>query len=205
MIRSVAFATDWRCFAKGYRIDLRPGINLLVGDQGSGKSSALTAICCGTLNDAGRYRHPQPCPDAGTFTADHDGDEGKRSLLFFDFERGNPRTVGAFSDNIKAEIATRFVSHGESVNAIIRALPKRGPGVTICMDEPDMALSPRSALALAAQMRTLADEGTQIVAAVHNPWLVGAFPDVLSLEHRRWMPSSEFLESQRAPRAGGRP
>jgi recombinational DNA repair ATPase RecF len=41
MLTKIEFQRDYRCFKAGDCFDLKPGLNLLVGDQGSGKSSLL--------------------------------------------------------------------------------------------------------------------------------------------------------------------
>ena len=44
MIKSITFKKDFRCFVKGDKFDFRSGINVLVGDQGSGKSTLIELI-----------------------------------------------------------------------------------------------------------------------------------------------------------------
>lgn len=67
----------------------------------------------------------------------------------------------------------------------------------IFMDEPDMALSIRSCHKLVALLKKLGKK-QQIVAAVHNPIVIGGFPEVYSTEHCRWMPLEEFIGSHSA-------
>jgi predicted ATPase len=43
----------------------------------------------------------------------------------------------------------------------------------------------------------VADVGGQVIATAHNPIVIAGFPEVYSLEHRRWMSSREFIESQK--------
>ena len=51
MLESISFTQDWRCFKTGEEFIFRPDVNLLVGDQGCGKSSLLTAIRRGGIQD----------------------------------------------------------------------------------------------------------------------------------------------------------
>jgi hypothetical protein len=48
-------------------------------------------------------------------------------------------------------------------------------------------------------MKKAAENGCQIIASVHHPWLIEAFPLVHSIEHRKTMTSEKFLQSMREP------
>lgn len=60
-----------------------------------------------------------------------------------------------------------------------------------------MALSPRSLYDLIHDLQTNVEKDSQVLLAVHNPEIIRAFPEVLSLEHGQWMSSEEFLDLQR--------
>jgi len=185
MIQSITFTEDWRCFEDGDTVAFLTGVNLLVGDQGSGKSSLIEAVLAG--GEA----------------------ESKRSILntkvqlsctacnskSFNFEKDNPRIQAHFGKNIRAQVGAMFSSHGETNRAILSVLDKMGEGEVIFMDEPDTALSPRSCKMLVQKIITAAERGAQIIAAVHNPYVIGSFDNVFSLEHRLWMSGGDFLDS----------
>jgi predicted ATPase len=179
MIQSITFTEKWRCFEEGDNVTFVPGVNLLVGDQGCGKSSMLKAIQAGGAS-AKNAQGPEvqlcctPC----------------RSK-FFDFEKDNPRTKAYFGSDIRAQVGAMFSSHGETNRAIIKGLDGLEPGDLVMMDEPDTALSLRSCRMLVQKFVTLADQGVQIIAAVHNPWLISQFDQVFSLEYRRWLTGNE--------------
>ena len=180
MIQSITFAEKWRCFEEGDSVTFVPGVNLLVGDQGSGKSSLLKAIQAGGAS-AKNAQGPQvqlcctPC-----------------RTKFFDFEKDNPRTKAYFGSDIRAQVGAMFSSHGETNRAIIKGLDGLEAGDLVMMDEPDTALSLRSCKMLVQKFVTLAERGIQIIAAVHNPWVILKFDPVYSLEHREWMRGSLF-------------
>jgi predicted ATPase len=44
MIRKLTFGNKYRCFDAGFSVELRQGLNLLVGDQGCGKSTILDGL-----------------------------------------------------------------------------------------------------------------------------------------------------------------
>ena len=195
MITTIKFTDDWRCFSKDEQLVFFPGVNLLVGDQGCGKSSLLTAIRnCGSKLSRGDRGYSEK-KQAELVTT------GVSKTYTFDFERDNYRTKGYFDGSIGFHISAMYQSHGEVNNCLLEAL-----GVvenSVCfIDEPDMALSIRSVLRLAEILKDLAkpEKGNQVIAAVHNPFLIAEFEQVLSLEHRRWMTSEEFIAAQQGPR-----
>ena len=179
MIKSVKFRKDWRCFKEGELYEFRPGINLLVGDQGSGKSS-LISIFKGAIQNRDEVRR----------VAEIKGDQIE--LRIFDFEADNPRVKGHIEH--VADVAMRFQAHGDCVLAVFDVIKDESTKKAFVLDEPDMALSVRSVYRV---IETLKKTCHQVLAAVHNPLLIQAFPEVLSLEHKKWMTSEEFLESQK--------
>lgn len=201
MFSTIIFLKDFRCFQKGSVICLRPGVNLLVGDQGCGKSTLLDALDAYTkVKGKGKkdsFRHSPPGAE-GAVDAIWLGPPGR--FGHFDFEKGNPRTQPAFGMDERIDdsfqVSAMFSSHGQSSRAILNMLgTKVGPNV-FALDEPDMALSPRSIYDLIRNLKTNVEPQSQVILAVHNPELIRSFPEVLSLEHGRWMPSQEFLDLQ---------
>ncbi len=187
MIHSIEFLGDWRCFQAGDRFDFRPGVNLLVGDQGCGKSSLLKAI-----QNAGVKKDR----DKDLFQKTEMKVDPCRSFKF-DFERDNPRILSHIGPSPMFQINAMFKSHGECNILLIDNL-KDTSNSLVMMDEPDMALSVRSCKHLVERFKVLADNNSQILAAVHNMAVIQAFNEVYSLEHHRWMTSAEFIASHLA-------
>lgn len=180
MLKSITFKADYRCFTKGQKFDFRPGVNLLVGDQGTGKSSLLQLLQKKDL-------------DVIKITAD------RIESLSFDFEKDLLRNKGSFArgnDKFRLQMGMMFSSHGECVNAMLSHLSTINKPILIMMDEPDMALSIRSCHKLVELMKRVVSNGSQILAAVHSETIIKSFESVLSLEHGRWMTKAEFIVSQ---------
>ena len=191
MITSARFQKDYRCFKEGTKFVFRPGVNLLVGDQGAGKSSLLQLIRkLATPNSQSEV--------TGIFTLLTSKDAF--TVYSYDFEEDNPRVAIELTNGIAMfQVQSRFKSHGQVVQAIqanITALEQEFTPCCLTMDEPDTGLSLRSVYALIQQLKRLSKH-PQILAAVHNPVLIEAWPEVLSLEHRKWMSSADFLHAQR--------
>ena len=104
MLKSIEFIQDWRCFKQGDKIEFKPGLNLLTGDQGCGKSSLLTML----QSDGYELQKRVAIVDAPAGT----------TTFFLDFEKGAVRSMDinvATSKGIaiQAVMANMFASHGE--------------------------------------------------------------------------------------------
>lgn len=200
MLTNLTFIKDHRGFQKGFRIEFKPGINLLVGDQGTGKSTLLQQLA-----QFGKLKNAPSGDCAVVVLASKPVPVG-----YFDFEKHNPRIQPGFGMGYGYDTATQvqsmFQSHGEFVRDWTAVIGRhKGSGLYL-LDEPDAALCPRSAYTMARAFKAAETEGAQIVAAVHNPILIESETEVFSTEHRKWVPSKVFMELMRtttppAPRA----
>lgn len=184
-LESIRFRQDYRCFVPGDVIPFHAGLNFLVGDQGTGKSTVIQLI-----REAARGKQPAQATIKATTP-------GK--MLSLDFERELPRGKNYFDDrmSMQFQMASLFSSHGEVVRTILGSLDH--PDVVdhlVVMDEPDIGLSPRSCHALGRQFVACVGRGCQVIASIHSPIVMGYADEVLSMEHWRWMTTAEFLESQ---------
>ena len=180
MLKEIKFIKEYRkIFKVNDTIVFRPGVNLLVGDQGSGKSSLIGVIRNKTL----AKDHLTPVKEAVDFFA-------------LDFEKESPRAKQYVESVI--DVHCRFVSHGETHLAILEALAKEDKfkNTTIIVDEPDMALSIRSCYKLVDIFKQCEKRDAQVIAAVHNPIIISSFKEVFNLETKKWTTSQKFISSQ---------
>lgn len=181
MLKKLTFLTDHRCFKKGDVITFDK-LTLLVGDQGSGKSTILEL-----LGDSKKFK------EKDIFKAETENNV-RLQTYWFDYEKHNPRKNSVFEG---WQAKALFSSHGEFVRTFNETIcRKEGSGACFLMDEPDAALSIRSCLKLASGIKFALERGSQIIASVHSPTVMEQFDKVFSLEHRKWMSSQEFIRSQ---------
>lgn len=190
MLKSIIFLKSWRCFKEHSIIEFRPGVNLLVGDQGTGKSSLFQAIQVCGIRGHRNVHLPKDVPAI----IDYEGEPIES--FAFDFERDNYRTKSYFNDAVGFHIASMKHSHGEMVTAILNMLLEINKPKIILVDEPDMALSIRSCYRLIKIFQHIANQGGQVFATIHNPIVIAGFEKVYSLEHCRWISSQEFIKTQ---------
>lgn len=176
-MKSIVFDKEYRCFKKGERYEFKPGLNLLVGDQGCGKSTIISCMC-DDKNDQ--------------WTIDVNPVE----FRFLDTEKMNPRTVGDlnYARDVGYTIASKFMSHGQTLLPMVEAC-KDMKGYILFLDEPEAALSIRSQIKVADAIAECAKHN-QVFACTHNPYIIRKAKEVLDLERKMWTDAEEFIKHQ---------
>lgn len=118
--------------------------------------------------------------------------------LYFDSKRGG----SILGDEIKMDITTAQIatmqSHGQSIFPLIQKSTEGVTGGVIMLDEPETAMSLRSQYKLADIILNLS-KNNQIIVATHSPIIMRIADTVLSLEHRKWMNTEEFINLHMNP------
>jgi predicted ATPase len=216
MLQYVAFKKSFRCFEARTLLLFLDGVNLLVGDQGCGKSTLIEMMR--TLTTASnpemqkrnfRSIGMKPADVAATISLAVDP---PMRTMGYDFERDSPRmAVELQFHDMARQLASFHESHGQTSKPFLDSLGDVKEPVICFLDEPDQALSPRSCYDLVRTFRKLADKGCQIIAAVHNPIVIrgiipgdglpSAWNNVMDLEQRGLLISPDaYLEAQAQPR-----
>jgi len=193
-IKKIKFNEDFRCYKTGDEIEFKAGINLIVGEQGCGKSSLFEAII----------------KKFGILSVDFDPNS---SYVFLDTESMNPRLEESYKAHrnfsnwleegkAKSEAAIdRFAlgynekSHGQVMLPLLLGMNKL-KRKTLFIDEPESGLSIRSQYKVLSHYKELA-KNNQLVIATHSPIFMNEIGEVLSLEDRKWMSADKFIELQK--------
>lgn len=164
-------------------------VNLLVGNQGCGKSTFLTML---------QKNHPGLEITISEYTKAN----GVNSF-FFNSELDNPRvkdpelftTPGGESVGIGmgGALASRFMSHGEVLESFVINPLNKAENCVVILDEPESGLSITNQFRLIQAIKKAVKNGCQIFIATHCYPLIKEF-DVISLEHYEKMSGSEFIE-----------
>lgn len=174
-----------RALVGGDALPLAAPVTILVGENGSGKSTILEAIAI-----AARFN-----PEGGTkgFTTRARPSESELHQ-YVRLVRGVRRETHGFFlraetfFNIATEAEQNLYpgwarlherSHGEAFLWVIEN--KLQPGGLYLFDEPEAALSPQRVLTLLAAMNSAVKGGAQFIIATHSPMIM-AFPGARILE-----------------------
>ena len=172
-------------------LELAPGVTVLVGENGSGKSTVveMLAEACGLNPQGGSamarlFRTRDSEPGLGTNLIVERGPIRPRWSYFL---RANTmHTLYSYlEDNPGRRGPELFheLSHGEGFLEILRTRVNQ-PGFYL-MDEPDAPLSFTACLGLVALLHDLAEAGSQVIVATHSP-ILAAVPGASILELGDW-------------------
>jgi predicted ATPase len=170
-------------------LDLAGGVTLLVGENGSGKSTIVEAVAAAFGLS----------PEGGSVHARHSTRASESPLSdWIRLERSpgasrwgfflRAETMHGFYTYLEDHSSPRDpvfheMSHGESFLEILRTRFD-SPGL-YCLDEPEAALSFSAQIALVGTLHALAAGGAQVLCATHSPPLA-ALPGAQILEVGPW-------------------
>ncbi len=151
MLKQVQFcANHGRRIARYRRLAFRAGLNLLIGPNGTGKSTVLRAV-------AG-------CPDCRR------SETGPTDYVFFDTQTMDPRSAdgptGSYA-NMLLRTRALFSSHGEILQAAFSTLTIT-PRTCLLLDEPESGQDFDHILALRAAISRAVARGAQVICASHQ-------------------------------------
>ena len=151
MLKSLHLCDTHRWRVRRYRtLRFQPGLNLLIGPNGTGKSTILRAI--------------KECPDCRR------EEDAPTEYVFFDSESMNPKREDRLIRNtteMKLHLRALFSSHGEILQAAFSTL-RMAPNTCLLFDEPEAGQGFDHVLALRAAMDRAIVQGVQVTAATHE-------------------------------------
>ncbi|CCG01687.1 AAA family ATPase [Blastococcus saxobsidens] len=188
-------------------LELGGGATVLVGENGSGKSTVLEVLAAALgLNAEGgsvSARHRTRPSEPGALDLIVERSPGAARWAYFLRDETLHGLYSYLEDNRndkRPEPLFHELSHGEAFLSLLgdRA---RGPGLYV-LDEPDAALSFTGTLSLVAQLADLTARGAQVVVATHSP-VLAALPGARLLELVPGGCGTPTGPTWSSPRAGG--
>lgn len=188
-LSKIEFTKDFLGFNPGQAIVLS-NVNLLVGDQGSGKSSLLTLLAKNGQDNGVQKVSFYMIGDT------------KVESFFFDSELMNPRTRH-FNDSydetkdIARAIEATYKSHGEAMRQHLLKPLAMVENAIVMLDEPESGLSLKSQKVFA----DIVDEASetrncQFIISAHSQYLIERYHRVYNMENQRWTTARSFIKSQ---------
>ena len=151
MLKSIHLCPNHGGRVKRYRrLSFKPGLNLLIGPNGTGKSTILRAIA--------------ECSDCRRI------EERPTEYALFDSESMNPRLArgpaGNYT-NMLLRIRAQFSSHGQTLQEAFSVL-RITPHTCLLLDEPESGQDFEHVLALRAAMDRAVSRGAQVICSTHQ-------------------------------------
>ncbi|MGY1802632.1 AAA family ATPase [Blastococcus sp. SYSU D00922] len=171
-------------------LELGPGATVLVGENGSGKSTVLEVLAAALgLNAEGGSvgaRHVTRASEPGSLGLVVERSPGADRWAYFLRDETLHGLYSYLEENRswhRPEVSYHELSHGEGFLSLLGS--RASPRGLYLLDEPDAALSFTGTLALVTMLAELVAGGAQTVVATHSP-LVAALPGARLLEVGPW-------------------
>ena len=187
-LESIKLKETHRCLEQGFELKFQE-ITLLVGNQGCGKSSLLSLL--DSNSKIIEYSLNDNCSSNGI------------TSFYFDTEKMNPRIKGLNSYSnldgtdrgigLKSKLLTHFQSHGEVLVKFTADRIKDAKNCILLLDEPECALSLNNQYKLINELKESVKRNVQVIVATHCLPLIESFDNVYSLEDRKWLKTTEFI------------
>ena len=151
MLRKIEFCANHARRIKRFNsLSFEPGANLLIGPNGTGKSTIINAIA-----ECGHCKRTE---------------EGETDYIAFESELMNPRhqsgPAGNY-DNMVLRSRANFSSHGEILQDLFKTL-RIQTSTCLLLDEPESGQDFDHILILRDSIHKAADIGAQIICSTHH-------------------------------------
>jgi predicted ATPase len=190
-LNSIVFKKDYRNLKKGFRIGFLD-ITVLVGDQGTGKSSVLSLL----------EEYDQ---ETLKFNLTEEAKTKSVKTFYFNTETMNPRTarMDDYSNpdgsskgiGLGGFIASKFQSHGEVLQQMTVDMMAKAKDCVLFVDEPESGLSVRNQYQLIKNIRKALKNNTQLIIATHCIPLIQSTESVFDMETGKWISSIDYLKN----------
>lgn len=147
----------------------RPGVNVLCGPNGCGKSLILKALMPTSSKSSDQQYFRLAAGKA--LKPEVEGTEGG-TVRLFDFELDNPRTRSSEGDFSVywMQNSARQRSHGELIKKLHEEMLEKLQHRVMLLDEPEQALDPQNLVTFVRGMKR--SKTVQWIVATHSPILI---------------------------------
>jgi len=165
---------------KPFKCVFKTGLNVIVGENGSGKSTMLRLM----MGEKQEFFEAKMVKGANM------------DCRFFDTEMDNPRRNSPdpnAKESYAYSISSLFISHGEAMLPIITHCGTMND-IIILFDEPESGISLLNQKKIMTAFRKAARNNCQIIVATHSYVIINKVKEVFCLDINEWISSKEYLK-----------
>lgn len=179
MLESFNLTKEFRKISP-FSFTFKPDFNVIVGENGSGKSSFLHLITNLEENKdvcIAKYK--------------------SSDFIFFDTEKQNPRVrdIQHLGASYGFALHSRFVSHGQAMLSVLQH-PKNLKDSVLIVDEPEAGLSLSNQKKVFDDFKSLTKNNCQVIITTHSYVMIKHAKEVFDMETKTWMSSEDFLKGK---------
>ena len=208
----------FKIFEKGLSVDFNKDISIIVGDNGTGKTSLLQMLEFEAYEYKG-WGKPTPKEEQASIREhmeEYLGKDRSRSLKFKEMPKNifflaglHKEIIGGqikedvkkaswTGDNFAGLTAHMFsfadISNGEALLDLYEQL-KEVKDSLIILDEPETSMSLKSINKLCDMFKTLVKNNNQLIISTHHPFIMKLVAEVYDIESKKFIPTDNYLKS----------
>jgi predicted ATP-dependent endonuclease of OLD family len=196
-IDKIKFDKDFRCFKVGDEIPFEKNITLLVGNNGTGKSTILDILRCHFKIQDKTYLKTVGMDKYVSISM---SEKVPSKILYFDFHSNDSKFSGSLSSDIVSQMQAQRTSSGLGIlMQFVKTGIQEYKNSILILDEPCRGLSPFWQERMKNMIFNLSFEN-QVIVSTHSERIMSeTFATIFSVEHKKeFLTVDDFLAAHLA-------
>lgn len=196
-------------FKKGFKFSFKKGLNIITGDNGSGKTSLFNMLKYKPFVEA--WFSDEPVEEQERKHIANYFNNGLRKIQYVaqpenivigfdinktaflkDFEKDNLNQSTMSAENAAMFLDMVNFSNGENILIFLDSI-KDLENSLIILDEPETSLSLKSIKKLISLLKKLEKQNNQVVVITHHPYLLLMKREIYDFDSKEWIKPSDYI------------